>query len=93
MEDDYTFEITGANDAVTTRGNDAVYRLMILMITIFFIRTMVTASLFHYIFNATMPNVLRSMIGKSYDRDSFQRLPFSTAFLLVTMGLVLFPSR
>jgi hypothetical protein len=70
-----------------------VYNILSVVLIIFFIRVFITASICHYIFNATCPIVLESVMGKGYDRKTFRSLPFSTMILLVIMVFVLFPSR
>lgn len=72
---------------------DAVYRMMMVILIVFMIRTIVTASICHYVFNTTMPFLLESLRGEEYDRNTFKRLPFSCSVLLVVMILVLFPTK
>lgn len=70
-----------------------VYNWLILVLVLFFIRVLVTASICHYVFNRTVPCLLESVIGKAYDRGSFRPLPMSTVILMVIGFLVLFPSK
>lgn len=70
-----------------------VYNWLILVLVLFFMRVLVTASICHYVFNRSVPAVLESVIGKDYDRSSFRPLPFYTVILMVIAFLVLFPSK
>ena len=82
-----TFRFTNDNQSTV------VYNILMVVIMVFLIRVIITASICQYIFNTTFPILVETFTGKNYDRKTFRPLPLPTVILLVVMIFILFPSR